>query len=292
MLRKGKRKEASQLMNIGRETECVEHKKSTSELKEGMQSIASILNKHGHGELYFGVRDDGEIVGQQIGARTLRDVSQAIASSIEPPVYASVELLGSDEGLQYIRVAFSGEDRPYSCKGVFRLRVSDEDVLMSSSELERQMLDRVACRRPWDGRSSGRDVSDVVPGVVERFVKSGISRDRISEPYTTDFDVLSNAQLLLEDGSLTNAASVLFCKGGSPFRLTMGVLDGNDRVSILDLRQEDGPVFDLIDRAEYFIVSNIRRQLVFGNGVARDEVPEIPRAAIREGRCRVWVSPV
>ena len=57
-------------MNIGIETELVEFKKTTGELKEGMISIASMLNKNGKGVLYFGVRNDGEIVGQQIGDRT------------------------------------------------------------------------------------------------------------------------------------------------------------------------------------------------------------------------------
>ena len=38
-------------MNIGMESETVEHKKSTSELKEGVSSIAAILNKHKAGEL-------------------------------------------------------------------------------------------------------------------------------------------------------------------------------------------------------------------------------------------------
>ena len=62
-------------MNLGMETETVEHKKSTSEMREGMESIASILNKHGHGTLYFGVRpSDGEAIGQDVSEKTLRDV--------------------------------------------------------------------------------------------------------------------------------------------------------------------------------------------------------------------------
>lgn len=43
-------------VNIGEETEQIEFKKSTGELKEGIISIASILNKHGSGDLYFGVK--------------------------------------------------------------------------------------------------------------------------------------------------------------------------------------------------------------------------------------------
>lgn len=46
-------------MNLGSETEYVEFKKSTGEMREGMQSIASILNKHGHGELYLGCATTG-----------------------------------------------------------------------------------------------------------------------------------------------------------------------------------------------------------------------------------------
>ena len=40
--------------NLGPETEQVEYKKTTSELKEGVISIADILNKLGKGTLYFG----------------------------------------------------------------------------------------------------------------------------------------------------------------------------------------------------------------------------------------------
>ena len=53
-------------MNIGKETEFIEFKKSTSETKEGLISIASILNKHKKGNLYFGVKDNGDVIGQDI----------------------------------------------------------------------------------------------------------------------------------------------------------------------------------------------------------------------------------
>ena len=38
------------------ESEFLELKKSTSELKEAIISIVAILNKHGAGELYFGIK--------------------------------------------------------------------------------------------------------------------------------------------------------------------------------------------------------------------------------------------
>jgi ATP-dependent DNA helicase RecG len=57
-----------------KETETLELKKSTSELKEAIISIAAILNKHRKGELYFGIRNDGSVIGQDIGEQTIRDV--------------------------------------------------------------------------------------------------------------------------------------------------------------------------------------------------------------------------
>jgi len=50
-------------MKIGKESEKLEFKKTTSELKEGVISIASMLKKHGGGELYFGVRNEWNSYG-------------------------------------------------------------------------------------------------------------------------------------------------------------------------------------------------------------------------------------
>lgn len=40
-------------MSIGKESESVEFKKSTAELKEGIISLAAMLNKSGKGTLFF-----------------------------------------------------------------------------------------------------------------------------------------------------------------------------------------------------------------------------------------------
>ena len=39
-------------MNLGREIETIEFKKTISELKEGVISLSSMLNKNGEGTLY------------------------------------------------------------------------------------------------------------------------------------------------------------------------------------------------------------------------------------------------
>ena len=49
-----------------KESETLELKKSTSELKEAILSIVAILNKHQKGEVYFGVAPDGRLEAEYV----------------------------------------------------------------------------------------------------------------------------------------------------------------------------------------------------------------------------------
>lgn len=126
-------------MNLGVETEEVEFKKSTGEIKEGILSLSAMLNKHGKGDLYFGIRNDGEVVGQQIGDRTLREVSQAIANSIRPQIIPTISIEYID-GLNVVHVSVSGDEKPYSAYGKYYMRTADEDREISPSQLKLLML--------------------------------------------------------------------------------------------------------------------------------------------------------
>lgn len=99
-------------MNLGSESETVEFKKSTGEHKEALHAISAMLNKHGRGKLYFGVKDDGNVIGQDVSDAALRQVTSWVSDKIEPAVFPTVECLDADDGLHYIKVAFSGADMP------------------------------------------------------------------------------------------------------------------------------------------------------------------------------------
>ena len=71
-------------MSLGHETEQVEFKKFTSELKEGAVSVVAILNKHGRGELYLGVKPNGDTCGQNVAESTLRQISQTLGNRCTP----------------------------------------------------------------------------------------------------------------------------------------------------------------------------------------------------------------
>lgn len=126
-------------MNIGTETELIEFKKTTGELKEGIISLASMLNKNGKGVLYFGVRNDGEVVGQQVGDRTMREISQGIANAIKPQIIPTIVMELCDDK-NVIKVTVTGDEKPYSAYGKYYMRSADEDREISPQQLRNLML--------------------------------------------------------------------------------------------------------------------------------------------------------
>lgn len=267
-------------MNLGHETETAEFKKSTSELKEGISSIAAILNKHGRGELYFGVKDNGDVCGMQVSDKTLREIGQAIDQSIEPRIHPTIEELNDNEGHRYVRISFEGTDAPYACRGIFRSRVSDSDVVMSTAEVRRMAANAEDKTRPWDSRPSSRPLSDVDEATLRAYIERGQSASRITFDYTGPADALERLGLL-SAGAMTNAADILFCVSKYPM-LKMGIFADHSRVDMLDIQQEQGTLFYLSRRAEFYILSNIRRRVEFDGGMERREIPEIPMEAVRE----------
>ena len=106
-------------MNLGFESEILEFKKSTNELEKGVISLSSMLNKHGEGTIYFGVLNNGTIIGQkEINDNTLRDISRKISEGINPQIIPniSLELIGDKE---VIKVTVKGNNVPYSAFGKY-----------------------------------------------------------------------------------------------------------------------------------------------------------------------------
>lgn len=126
-------------MNLGKETENIEFKKSVSELKEGIISISSMLNKSGYGVVYFGVKNDGEIIGQDVGNLTLKNISQAIANSIKPQIIPTISVELLDEKT-VVKVEAKGNERPYSAYGKYFIRSSDEDRDIAPNNLRELIL--------------------------------------------------------------------------------------------------------------------------------------------------------
>ena len=266
-------------MNLGKETEKLEFKKTTAELKEAVISMAAILNKHGGGELYFGVRNDGGVLGQMVSEKTLRDVSQAVSNSIEPKIYPNITEVTID-GKQCVHVVFSGDDAPYFAYGRAYIRVADEDKVMSSAELKEYILKKNAGRDAWDSELSEKTVSDVDEGVLKQFVERANRAGRIDFAYTDRKGVLTKLDAVKGD-IINNAACALFV-GFALLEVQMAIFATKEKLTFLDIRRGSGNVRQQIETAVKYCIDNMRWRVVLDGSIERKEVPEIPIEAIRE----------
>lgn len=265
--------------NIGKETEQVEFKKSTGELKEGVISIASILNKHDSGDLYFGVKNNGDVIGQEIGDTSKRDVSQAIRANIKPPVYPMIEEQHYGDR-DVIHVQFEGKRRPYVAYGIPRIRVDDEDVQMDQ-ELYREMLNARENRTDsWETKLSKYHISDIDREVFDGFLRKARQVGRIS--LESDDPEYVMTKLELADGdTLLNAGAALFVDCGIN-ELQMARFASDERLTFNDIKRYTGSILGLADKAILYVADAMDWRVEFDGSPERKEFPEIPTDAIRE----------
>ena len=266
-------------MIFGKESETLEFKKTTGELREAVISVASILNKSGKGELYFGIRNDGTVLGQQIGDATLRDVSKALSDNLKPQIFPTIDAVRIDNK-RCIRVAFEANVPPYYAYGRAYIRVADEDKQMSPDELEKYVLRKVELRKPWDDEVSDLAPSDIDAGLLRDFIERANQAKRIDFTYTNNDDVLKRLNLV-KDGKVKNAAVALF-RGFPLLEVQMAIFAGTERLTFNDISRSGGNTMQLAAVAEKYIRNNIRWRVVFDGSLERNEIPEIPIDAVRE----------
>ena len=266
------------LMKLGMESETVEFKKSTGELKQACVSLAAMLNKTGEAVVYFGVNPDGEVVGQEVSEATLRRVSRGIFEAIEPQVYPTVEVVDM-AGKTVICAQVTGGDGPYSAHGKYYLRTADEDRMVTPPQL-RTLFAEAAYRGSWEKGQSEATIDNVDESSVRAFYRRAVDSGRLPqlEPFTVR-GLLE--QLSLTAGErLTVAGEYLFGATG-PVTVKMAVFATPEKLTFLDMKTLEGNITELIGATEKYILENIRWAVEFTGG-PRQEIPEIPKKAIHE----------
>lgn len=263
------------------ENEVVEFKKTTSELKEGIISIVSILNKHKSGKLYFGIKDNGEIIGQHISNKTLRDVSKSISENIEPRIYPKVNKVKLEDK-ECILVEFEGDDIPYLAFGRAYMRVGDEDRQLSMKEIRKIILKGENEIGKWENKVSDYKIKDIDEKLLKEFIEKGRKAKRINFPYTNKKEILKKLSLVNKSNELLNAGYILFAKDAK-LEMQMAIFATDTKLTFLDIDQVFGNVFELIEAGEGYIRKNIKWPVNFKTGsMEREEIPEIPLTAVRE----------
>ncbi|MDO5330648.1 MAG: ATP-binding protein [Bacillota bacterium] len=126
-------------MNVGKESEYQENKLSLSQKRKGLISLIAMLNKHHRALVYFGVSDDGEVVGSQLNERSVSELRVEIRDYVKPSIIPEIELLFDEVGNTVIKLEASGWEIPYSAYGEYRIRIGQDDCQIEP-QLMRKML--------------------------------------------------------------------------------------------------------------------------------------------------------
>ena len=265
------------MINFGKETEYIEFKKSTSELNEAMQSISAMLNKNGKGKIYFGVKNNGDAIGQQISDNTLRDISRKIYENIKPTIYPSIHEVENTPGV--IEVEFIGQDKPYSAKEKFYIRSFDEDKQIDIKELLKLIYHNNSSNIIWEKLETDESIEDIDKDLFLDYLERARKCGRIND---TNNDIPTNLKKLrlLTNNHLNNAGRVLFSKN-KPLTLKLCVFASDAKLSFIDIQRFEGNIFELAKKGQDYIKEHINYEAKIIND-KRIEVPEIPLSAIRE----------
>ena len=261
-----------------RESETIEFKKTTSELKEGIISLSSMLNKSGFGTVYFGIKNNGEIFGQDIGKNTTSDISKAIKLFIKPRITPKIEIINKNNK-RIISVFAQGEDTPYSAYDRYYIRSDDEDNQMTNLQLENFFLNKNYDYSKWEKTPTNYGLDDVDEDLLIKYVNKGLETGRINFLYRDAKTTLKKLELL-SGNKLNNAGFYLF-SNKKPLLLKLATYPTDERINFSDLKQFRGNIFECIDEAIKYVTNNIHWSASI-IGMERAEIPEIPFEAFRE----------
>ena len=255
------------------ETESIEFKENTSELEDAAIALTAMLNKNGNGKVIFGAKDDGTIVGQDIGKNTLRSISQHISNFIEPKVIPTIDLTELDNGKGYITVTVSGLNRPYAYRGTIYIRSGEENKKVPITEL----------RRMFQGYSDL--LKDTIAFRQDLTFESLVGRLRSRGLHVKDDRRLyDNYELIRSDGKFNMQAELLSDQNKVP--LTAVVFNGTDRTAISIRKEFSGRnLIDELEQIEMFAESLNENRIIM-NGLVREEIQQFDMIPFREA----WVN--
>jgi ATP-dependent DNA helicase RecG len=212
----------SELQHIltGGESETVEFKKSTSMLREGIETLCAFANHRG-GSLLFGVQDDGTVIGQQVTDDTLKHIVNAVQLNTDPKLYPRVETVEFNGKTCILVTIEESPLKPHLAYGRAYLRVGT-----SNQRLEREQYEQLLQQR-FNGYGfdyqiqKGATLEDIDSDGVYEFLETANSVRNLNANLLLPLDlILQKLELIPVKGGesrITKAALLLFGKQPEKF---------------------------------------------------------------------------
>jgi ATP-dependent DNA helicase RecG len=230
------------------ESDTLELKRSTAELRRAGETLCAFLNGEG-GQVVIGVAPDGKINGQQVSDNTLHDVA-AMLGRFEPPARIEMERIdvGGGRTVIVLDAPSAREHAPFIFAGKPYRRAGSTTTVMPQEEYVRLLLDRNHSRHRWENQPAvDVRLEDLDHEEILHTRQTAIEQRRLSAGTSMDAgDILDRLGLRI-DGKVTQAAQMLY---GTKFLpdypqglLKLGRFRGTKITGdILDNKQEHMPL--------------------------------------------------
>ncbi len=247
-------------------------------MKEILKTVCAFTNTKG-GIILIGVRDDGRIVGVNIGKGTLESITNEIMTQIEPRIYPEVSIVPiEDKFLIKIEVP-EGKNKPYFYKGRVYKRVGRVTKRVDPSEVKKIIIES---ERVWElverrivGRLEDIDFDKVIEIINTIKFRRNMRFSGSPENFLKNIGVV-------EDGEVNLAGILLFGKNPQS-KIPYAVIKAIRKVEgkVVDAEMIEGRLDEQVEGAMDFLRKHIPKRIkVIGR--KRVEIWEVPEEALRE----------
>lgn len=268
-----------------KESATVEFKKSLSEWKEIVETVSAFSNTHG-GIIFVGISDEGNIIGVNIGQRTIEDLADKIKQNTDPKIYPNISVLDlADKSIIEIKVAESPSKPIFGFDKVFK-RVGKSNHKVSSEEIRKMALK--GKRIYWDEQiCEGANLKDIDWNFVKNNFVSKYE-ERTTRKLISESKHLLETLGCIRNGRPWKGGILLFGKNPQKFfpntfiavARYKGINVGTER---LDYKEFDGNLFQQIDDCDKYIKEHIAvMSRLLPDRVERQDIPEYGWFSIRE----------
>lgn len=253
----------------------VEFKSTLADSRRIVETVAAMATTGG-GVVLIGVRDDGTVIGVDLGDGELERLTQQVLAGTDPRVFVDVDRVRVRERV-VLRIRVPPGDGPHLAFGRAFFRSGATTVAMTRDEYERRLLDRLRESSGYERRRLDDPVPALDRDAVTHWERLAAGTGRVDP---RGDDVIARLHLGRWDAPTVGAVLLFGRHPQGP--LPQAVVRARaQRGATHDTRSIEGPLCSQIDDAVAFVARNLRTRPV-REGVRREEVPELPLSAVRE----------
>lgn len=256
-----------------------EFKSTLADSRKLIETIAAMATIGG-GVILVGVRDDGTVLGAELGEGEIERLVQRILTATDPRVFVDIDR-PEVEGKHLLRIRVPPGDGPHLAFGRAFYRSGPATVAMTRDEYERRLLDRLRESSGYERRlEAAASIESLDPDAVARFCALAQGR----APYLRDgldADELIERLHLGSGEEVRIGALLLFARDPQRFVPQAVIRARALRGASTDSAAIEGTLPQQIEGAVAFVMRNLKLR-TRRDEVIREDVPELPRAAVRE----------